>query len=151
MYPTVGKLPYKPCVHCSKKQLSVFSLFPGSVYIVQYPFNFCCRKIGVNQKARILLDILGKSIICFKLVTHVGCSSALPYDGVIHGDSGILVPYNGCFPLVRYAYGRDFRGLYFSLYHGVNCCAVLGVINILGIMLNPAGLWVNLRILLLAF
>ena len=145
----VGQFPYEPGVNGSEKQSAFLCLFPGAFHIIKYPFYFCGREIGIYKKSCGRLYIFGKLFVLFEFFAHIRRSSALPYYGVIDGDTRILIPDDGCFPLVGYAYGGYFGRFDFGLYKGIDGSAVLGIIYILGVMLNPAGLRIYLGIFLL--
>ena len=78
-----------------------------------------------------------------------GGAAALPYDGVINGAAGLLIPHDGGFPLVGDADARHLPHVHAALGQNLHQNAVLAGVNLHRVMLHPARFWVNLRKLLL--
>ena len=77
------------------------------------------------------------------------CTTVLPNNGVVDGLPGAAVPYQSCLALIgntqtRESLWRDARAA-----DRVSECRELALPDLLGVMLNPSGLWENLRELLL--
>ena len=66
--------------------------------------------------------------------------AALPDDGMVHRLTGGLVPDDGCLALVRDADGGDVLRRRADLVHGRQRHAELGRPDLVGVMLDPAGL-----------
>src|SRR6187399_2508347 len=80
----------------------------------------------------------------FQLIAVFGRSAVLPHNSIVNGFTGLLVPYDGGFPLVGNAnaghlVGSDpFPGHHFSHY------AELGRPDLFRIMFHPSRMWVVL-------
>ena len=142
------KFPDKPCFNRSEKKPSGFRLFSCPRNMIENPFQFGCAEIRIDQKPGLFPDFLAVSL-CLEAVAVFCGSPALPYDCIVNGQSGFLVPYHGGFALVCDADGLYVfvRAVYFE-----DC--FLGNSHLRrpdfhGIVFHPARLRVNLRKFLL--
>ena len=86
-----GQVPYEPGIHRAEKQLSAAGFFTCAINIIQYPFYFCCGEIGVYDKPCFIAEKLFKSLVG-KSGARIGCTPALPDDGVVYRLSCGFVP-----------------------------------------------------------
>ena len=63
MNSTVCQIPNQPCVYCAEKQFSSFGSFTDTLYIVEYPFYFCCTEICVYQQSGFALYVVGEPLL----------------------------------------------------------------------------------------
>ena len=145
----VGQLPDEPGVYGAEQQAAGLRLFPGALHMVQNPFDFGGGKVGVNQKAGALLNVIHQLRVLHQLLADAGGAAALPHNGVVNGQARLLVPHNGGFPLVGDADAGDLLPVDIQPGEGFHQHAVLGHVDVGGVVLYPAGLGVNLRELLL--
>ena len=145
------QIPDEPAVHRAAQQLSIFRFGPGTGHMVQNPRDFGSGKIGVDQQAGLLPDIIADAGL-FQPFTLLGGAAALPNDGVHHRLSGGFFPDDGGFPLVGDADGGHLSGGKPGLFPGACQRHQLGAQNVHGVVLHPAGLGIVLgqRILTLA-
>ena len=143
MNTTLCKLPYKPCFNSSEQKLALFGTLPCSRNIFKYPVKFCCRKISIYYKSRLLAKLIGQPLF-HKCVAEFACSSALPYDGITDRITRVFVPDDCCLPLVGNSNGGNLFRHGAGFTHCLNANTELRRPYLIGIMLNPAGFRKNL-------
>ena len=74
--------------------------------MIQDPFDLGAGEIGVDQKTGGLADVVGETAL-YQVFADIGCTAALPNDGVGDGLAGVLFPYDHRFALVGDADRRD--------------------------------------------
>ena len=143
VHPPAGQLPDQPAIHGAEQQAALRRHLAGVGDVIQDPLDLGAGKIGVDQQAGMLPDIRLQPL-SLQFLADWGGAAALPYDGVINGAAGLLIPHDGGFPLVGDADGGDLlrRNVAFGqhLHHN----AVLGGIDLHRIMLHIAGFGVML-------
>src|SRR5688572_18091767 len=134
-----AQLPHKPAVNCSKCQVAFFCFCSCAIYIIQYPFQFCGGKIGVNYQPCFLLD--GFCMSCrFQLITIRGGSSILPDYGMINRFPGTSFPYHCSFTLIGDANAGYLLHFNPCLGNSFSHGTILGAPDLFCIMLYPARL-----------
>ena len=142
--PAAGELPDKPGVHRSKEQLPPTGPLPCPLHVVQDPLQFGGGKIGIRQQAGVFPDVGGELVIRLQLLAQGRGAAALPDDGVVHRPACLPVPNDGGLPLVGDPDSRHLGGVHPALGQHLGEDTVLAGIDLHGIMLHPAGLWVVL-------
>ena len=100
-------------------------------------------EVGVGNQSGFVPDHVGQTVRLEPLDEGRG-APALPYDGVIHRFSALLVPQQRGFPLVGNAYGLHIFRVYPGLFHYALQGGYLGVQDIRRIMFHPTGVGVDL-------
>ena len=123
-----------------KSSSPVPSALPGARNMVEQPFDLWWRKSRRRYADRCSAEHIPRSRRPAFFRTGGG-APALPDDGVINRAAGFPVPDDGGFPLVGDADGGDGGegGCCFPQ-HPVHHLH-LGVIDLLGVMLDPTGPW----------
>ena len=118
MHLAVGQVPDQPAVNGAEQQLAPLRLLPGALHMVQYPFDLGAAEVGVDQQTGGALYIIVQSLR-LQFLAQVRRAAALPYDGVINGTTGLLLPHHGGLSLVGNADGGDLLGIHrFLAQHG---------------------------------
>ena len=140
---------HQPSIDSAKAQPSFTGQFLGRGDVFQNPLHFCAGKIGVDDQARSIPDVVLHAAGT-QPFTFGSSAPALPNDGVAHRDACYRVPRHSGLPLVGNADGGNIPGvdpdLLHSLAHGVQRCLQ----NLHRVMLYIAGLRIDLRELPLA-
>ncbi len=139
-----GKFPDEPGIHRPEEQLPLPGPLPGAGDCIQNPFQLGGGKIGVHQKAGVLLDVGGKLFIRQQLLADGGGAAALPDDGVADRPPGVPFPNDGGFPLVGDADAGNLLGVDAALGQHLHQHPVLGGVDFHGVVLHPAGMGVVL-------
>ena len=95
-----SQFPDQPCIDGTKQKLAFDGPLPGTLHMIQNPFQLRRGKVRIRNQAGFLTDIVSESI-CRKRLDHVGCAAALPHNRVVHGLSRHPVPDNGRLSLIR--------------------------------------------------
>ena len=138
-----GELPDEPALHGAEKDLPLLRSPAQGGIPVQEPFQLGAGKIGVDDEARLLLDI-GSHARLLQILADVRRPAALPADGVAHAPARGLVPEDGGLPLVGDADGGDLRGAHAALFIDLRQGVELGSQDLLRVVLHPAGPGVDL-------
>ena len=144
-----GELPEKPGVHCAEEKLPPPGFVPGTLHMVQKPFDLGGGEVGVGKEAGGFFDVVGKALRD-QVVHDIRRAAALPDDGVVDGPAGGLVPEDGGLPLVGDADSGDVPRGYAGFGDDLHHHGVLGGPDLHGVLLHPALLGVELGKLLLA-
>ena len=139
MHRSLRQFPDQPGLNRSEKEFPTFRLFSCTLYIVQNPFYFGRRKIGIDHETCLLTEFLCESLF-LEGVAVLGSSAALPDDCMINGISGILIPYNCRFSLIGNSDRRNIRSLRTDHIHGFHRYAKHTRPDFIRIMLHPARL-----------
>ena len=139
MHLSPGELPHQPGIYRSETQFSGFGLFTGAGHVVQNPFDLGAGEIGIDDKARLLPDLIYQSP-GLELVAEGRCTAVLPHDGIVHGYAGLGIPHDGGFPLVGNADGGDGLAVDAHLGDGLGNDSRLGRPDFHGVVLYPARL-----------
>src|SRR5512145_3374437 len=104
MHSTFAKFPEQPAVDGAECQFALPGKFPGTIYMIKYPFDLGGGKISINNQSGFLPN--AGTMTGLPDLVAIRCSPpVLPYNGIINGFTGFSVPYNGCFTLVGNSYG----------------------------------------------
>ena len=109
MHCAMRELPDQPAVHRAKGQLAVVSLLACAGDVVQQPFEFGSRKIGIDQQAGFGLDGFGQATLAQLGAYRLG-AAVLPDDGMVDGQAGSAVPDDRRLTLVGDAHGMNIAG-----------------------------------------
>ncbi len=88
-------------------------------------------------------------ILLHQFRLHISGTAALPHDRVIDGLAGLAVPEDDGLALVGDTDRRDIRVGSADLLHCLSCNGELCLPDLVGVMLDPAGLRIILRKLFL--
>ena len=97
--PAACHVPNQPGVHRAEQKLPALGPFTGALHMVQNPFDFGAAEIGVDDESGGFPDVRLQPF-GLQLFTFLCGAAALPYNGVVNGTAGILIPDNGSLPLV---------------------------------------------------
>ena len=144
-----GQLPDEPGIHRAEEQTAFLGHLAGIRHIVQDPLDLGAGKIGIDEEASVLADVVLQAL-ALELLAQGGGTAALPNNGIVDGAAGFLIPHDGGLALVGDADGRDFLRLDIAFGQYFYHHAVLGGVDLHGVMLHIAGLGVVLGELLLS-
>ena len=148
MHGPVRQVPHQPAVDGAEQQVARLRAPSGSGDMIQQPLDLRSGKIGVGYEACLFPDGLTVAR-SHQLIDGLGGTAALPYDRIGDRLSCFLIPDHGCLALVGDADGSNVLGRSIEL---IQCSAgdLQGHIpDFICVMLNPAGLRVDLPELLL--
>ena len=134
-----GQLPDEPRLHRAEQQVAALGTRAHAGHVVQDPLELCGREVGVDDQPGLLPDQVGQAA-GLQLVAVLACAAALPDNGVVDRLAGVTVPDDGRLALVRDADGGDVLRRRADLVHGRQRHAELGRPDLVGVMLDPAGL-----------
>ena len=134
-----GQLPDEPRLHRAEQQVAALGTRTHAGHVVQDPLELCGREVGVDDQPGLLPDQVGQAA-GLQLVAVLACAAALPDNGVVDRLAGVTVPDDGRLALVRDADGGDVLRRRADLVHGRQRHAELGRPDLVGVMLDPAGL-----------
>ena len=134
-----GQLPDEPRLHRAEQQVTALGTRTHAGHVVQDPLELCGREVGVDDQPGLLPDQVGQAA-GLQLIAVLACAAALPDNGVVDRLAGVTVPDDGRLALVRDANGGDVLRRRADLVHGRQRHAELGRPNLVGVMLDPAGL-----------
>ena len=140
---SLRQIPDQPGIHRTEEQLALLRHLPGSLYMVQNPFDLRPGKIGVRYQSRTFPDQPVKALL-LQPVDLIRSPAALPADGIIDRSSCFSGKADRCFPLVGYSDRRNIRGVRADLAHRLHRHTELGRPDFQRIMLHPSGLRINL-------
>src|SRR5512142_2598984 len=113
----VCKVPDKPRIDGSERELSLLSQFPGILYIIKDPAYFGCRKIGIDYQSCLFPDRFTEPV-SLQLIAKSCSSPVLPYYCITYRLTCYPVPDHCSFTLVRYPDCRDIRAAESGLCNG---------------------------------
>ena len=143
-HPAARQPPYKICIHRAEQQLSPLRALPCARDIIQNPFEFGRRKVGVGNEPRLFAD--KRSIaVARKFGAALRRAAALPHDGVAYGLTRRPVPHERGFALVGYADGGDIARLRTRNLHRALHGAQRGEKQFLGVVLDEPRRGIYLR------
>ncbi len=138
-----GEIPDEPGIDIAEKQFALFGPVSGAFDMIENPFQFCSRKIGVQHQSCIFPDVILQSR-GFQFITDRSGSAALPDNGIIDRFARGFVPDDGGFTLIGNADRCDFfRRNTGGGQHFAGDTALRSP-DFHGIMLHPAGLGIDL-------
>ncbi len=146
-----GDVPDDPCVDVAKEQFTLRGFFSGTRYVIEDPFDLGSRKIGADKQARVILhlpatgNVLTPSGSVLPFLAELLGPHTLPDDGIVNGFPRGLLPNNGSFALIRDADGRDLLKIDLAFFQRAANDILRAGPDFHGIMLNPTGLRINLR------
>ena len=127
----------EPSVDGSEHELAGIGRRAGAVHIVEDPFDLGSREIRIGHEAGLVADNVGHAVRD-EGIRDLGRATALPHNGVVHGQTGIAVPHHGGLALVGDADGRDAVGMDAALELNLHHDRDLGGQDLHGILLDPA-------------
>ncbi len=143
-----GQPPDDPGVHVAKEQIAALGGGARAVDVIQNPLDLgageICRERQAGLRAQPVL-----AAIAPQLGANVGGARVLPDDGVIDRLAGFAIPHHGRLALIRHADGGNiFRGdVAFDERASNDLLRARPDLN--RVVLDPAGLGVNLIVLFL--
>ena len=69
--------------------------------MIQYPFYFSCRKVGIDDQSGLLLNKIGITFR-FQLLTIISCAAILPHNRIVNRKTRLTVPHNRRLTLIGY-------------------------------------------------
>ena len=134
-----GQLPDEPRLHRAEQQVAALGTRTHAGHVVQDPLELCGREVSVDDQPGLLRDQVGQAA-GLQLVAVLACAAALPDNGVVDRLAGVTVPDDGRLALVRDTDGGDVLRRRADLVHSRQRHAELGRPDLVGVMLDPAGL-----------
>ena len=144
MHAATGDFPKQPCIHRAERELAARGGSAGAGSVVEQPCEFGRREIGIEAQPGFLRDERFGTFGA-EANTGIGGAAILPHDGTVNGFVGAAIPEQRGLALVGDADGGEISGGYFCPGERLGGAISLGVPEILGLMLNPAGLRIMLR------
>ena len=138
-----GQLPQQPGVHRSEEDLAPAGPLPGTIHMIQDPFDLGAGEIGVGNQAGGFADMIPQPLLQ-QSVYDAGSTTALPHNGVADGAAGLAVPEDGGFTLIGDANGGNVGGIYAGLGDHLHHDRVLGGPDFHGVVFYPPFLGVDL-------
>ena len=111
--------------------------------MIQDPGDLRCTKVGIRDQSSLLPDNFVKTVF-FQFLDHIGSPAALPYNGIVYGFSGILIPEDRSLTLVRDTDGLDLVIGDSQDCHTLDRHSQLGGPDLHRVMFYPAGLGIDL-------
>ena len=146
--PAAGEVPDQPGVDGAEGQFAALGAIADSGDVVEDPLDLGGRKIGVKDEAGFGGDLFSGAAL-FQSAAQRSGAAVLPDDGGVDGFAGGAVPEDDGFTLVGDADGRRCRGRRLSLGEHLACAGELGGEDFKGVVLDPAGLRIELLELVL--
>ena len=110
MHLALSQLPDQPGINRSKQQFTVRRPLPCTIHMIQDPCQLASRKIRIRNQTGAFPDS-GFFPPAFYGIYHLRCSPALPHNGWIYRLSGVSVPDDRSFPLIRNTDRRNISGV----------------------------------------
>ena len=143
-----GELPGEPGIDGAEGEFAALRPQPRIRDVTQYPRQLGRREVRIDHESRHRAHAPGESR-CAQALALGGGAAVLPDDRVVHGDSRHTVPDDRGFALIGDADCADRVRPDARLFQRLACARELGAPDFLRIVLDPAGLRVDLRELLL--
>ena len=140
----VGELPNEPAVHGAEAELPRLGTGTGAGHLTQDPGELAGGEVGVGHEARARRDLGRGRRVARDGLHHGRRAAALPDDGVHDGLAGGAVPHDGGLALVGDADRIDLGGVHVRGHDELGERAQLRRENVLRVVLDPAGLRVDL-------
>ena len=150
VYLASGQLPDNPAVNRAEQQLACFCLLLRLRHILQNPMQLGAGKICVQHKAGLFTEHICVAAD-FQQVAILRSTAALPNNRLADRAACFLIPNHSRLTLIRDADAGNIRRSDVELAHRLIHQANLRRPDFLSIMLNPAGLRIILRKLLLRY
>ncbi len=143
-----GQVPDDPGVDVAEEQLAGFGARAGPLDVVQDPLDLGAREVGRQRQTHLGAEAVLTAVLSQGVADLVG-AGVLPDDGVVDRLAGGLLPDDGGLPLVGHADGGDVRGACPGLLQAALDHVLRAGPDLHRIVLDPAGLGVNLFMLFL--
>ncbi len=143
MHAPAGEAVDEPGVDGAEEELAALGAGAGALDVVQHPLHLGGREVGVDDEAAALADE-GLAAAGLEGIAERGGAPALPDDGVAEGPAAPLLPDHGRLSLVGDADGGDLPGRNAGLAQDGLRRLELRRPDVLGVVLHPAGLGVDL-------
>ena len=137
-----GQVPDEPGIDRAEQQVALLRLFPRAGHVLQDPADLRAGEIRVDLQAGLGADLILP--LRLQALAVVRRSAALPDDGVVYGQSRILIPDDRRLSLVRDADGRDLLRLGAGFQDRFLRHAQLGRPDLHRVMLHPARMGIDL-------
>lgn len=126
------------------QQFAALGALAGAFDVVQDPLHLGAGEVRVNHQAGVVTDVLFQAV-ALELLADVGGAAALPNDGVVNRLAGLFFPDDGGFALVGDADAGDLIGIDVGFRQHFYQRRTLRRPDLHWVVLNPAGLWIDLR------
>ena len=146
--PAAGKFPDEPGVHRAAQEVAGFRGLTRAGHVVEQPLDFGGGEIGVHHEAGFAADDIFVPLAAQLFATARG-AAALPDDGMGDWFAGAAVPDHYGFALIGDGDGGDLFRRGFGAREDVVHGGKLRVPDGVWVVFDPAGLWIELRKLLL--
>ncbi|MNM67892.1 hypothetical protein D3C81_794360 [compost metagenome] len=143
MHLAVGELPDQPGVDSAEQQFAALGAFAAAFDMVEDPLQLGAGEVRVGDQPGAVADVVLQAV-ALELLADIHAAPALPDDGVVDRLAGVFVPYHGGFALVGDADRRHLVEADAGLGQGFHQGSALGGPDFHGVVLDPAGLWVDL-------
>ena len=139
-----SQIPQQPGVGSAKEQVASLSCFPCPLDVVQNPYDFAGRKIGGQGESSFCPEHVA-AVTFLHSINDVLSPGVLPDNCVVDGLTGVLVPHNRGFSLVRNSQPCDVMPRQRRARQGFSHDLSGVVPNFFGVVLYPTGVRENLR------
>ena len=130
-------------VHGAEAQLPVLRPVARTVDAVKQPFELRSGKVRVRNQSRAVADGVAQTVLLQALDQRRG-AAALPHDRVVQRPARLSFPQKRRLALVGDAHGQNVRRVDPRLLHRRAQRVQLTFVNVLRVVLDPAGLGINL-------
>ena len=148
MHLAAREVPDQPGIDRAEQQFAVPGPLTGTGHVIENPFELGRRKIGIDDETGMLANVRLQPF-GLQLVANSRRAPALPDDGIAHRFAGGLFPNHRGLALVGDADGGNLGGTHTGFVEHFARYATLAAPDLHRIVLDPAGLRVNLGKLLL--
>src|SRR5262249_16189178 len=137
------EVPDEERINVAKKKITCFCGGPGAFDMLENPADFQTTEIRRKWQARFAAESVLPARFC-ELSNIICDSCVLPYQGICHGLAGFAIPHDGGFPLISDSDRGQVPRPEARFRHRLRdyCACVLP--DLLRIVLDPAGLRVDL-------
>ena len=138
MHFAAGQAPYEERIDCAGKQFAAFGALAGAFHFVEQPCDFCAGEIRVEQQPRLAAEFLFQSGF-LQFFAEGRRAPVLPYNRVVDGLAGSLIPDHDGFALVGDADRSDVRRGATGFLYGGLARRDDGCPDLFRIVLDPTG------------
>jgi hypothetical protein len=141
-----GQVPDQPGVGVAEQEVAPLGPLPGPLHVLEDPGDLGAGEVGGDDQPGLGLDLVLVALLLPAGHDRLG-AGVLPDDGVVDGLAGVLVPDDGGLALVGDADGGEVVGAEVVVPQHLGG-DLLGLLpDLLGVVLDPAGLGVDLLVL----
>ena len=138
-----GEFPDQPAINGAEQQLAFACALSAAFDVIENPLELGAGEVGVGDQPCRFLDVVFQSVT-LELLTDFGAAAALPDNRVVDRAAGFFFPYDGGFPLIGDADGRNLIMMQISLGECLGHARGLGGEDFHGVMFDPSRLRVML-------